>query len=111
MSGKGAEGPGFLVQILLPLADNAGRRFGRELYEPVFAELASRFGGSTAYSRAPAEGTWMADGTRAVTDDVIVVEVMTREPDRRWWSEYRRHLERVFRQNVIVIRALPMLEL
>lgn len=43
-----------LVQILLPLYDNDGRRFPTSHYESLRAELTERFGGLTSYSRAPA---------------------------------------------------------
>ena len=36
-----------LVQILLPLYDNAGLRFGHEMYEAVRHELIERYGGLT----------------------------------------------------------------
>jgi hypothetical protein len=35
-----------------------------------------------------------------------VFDVMTRDLDRGWWDAYRRSLERRFRQETIVIRAL-----
>ena len=47
-----------IVQILLPLADNQGRRFSESLLREVREELVSRFGGLTAYGRAPAMGVW-----------------------------------------------------
>jgi hypothetical protein len=47
-----------LVQILLPRADNAGRRFPREDFDRVKQQLASGFDGVTAYLQAPAEGLW-----------------------------------------------------
>ncbi len=37
-----------LVQILLPLLDNEGRRFQPAAYERIRAELIGRFGGLTA---------------------------------------------------------------
>jgi hypothetical protein len=62
-----------LVQILLPVYDNAGSRFPAELYDLVRAKLTDVFGGLTAHTRAPAEGLW--DSGRTVKrDDIIVVE-------------------------------------
>jgi hypothetical protein len=46
----------YLIHILLPLKDNQGRPHGRELFRGVAGELTERFGGLTAYTRAPAEG-------------------------------------------------------
>ncbi len=94
-----------LVQILLPLADNAGRRFGGEAYARVRQELAERFGGITSFTRAPAEGVWK-DGERTSRDDIVVFEVMTREVDRSWWERYRAALEQRFDQEAIVVRAI-----
>ena len=62
------------------------------------------FGGLTAYTRAPAEGVWES-GTTVRRDDIIVVEVMVDSLDRVWWSAYRGDLERLFRQDQIVVRA------
>jgi hypothetical protein len=35
----------------------------------------------------------------------VVFEVMAEELATTWWCDYRRTLERAFRQDVIVIRA------
>ena len=93
-----------LVQILLPLRDNEGRAFPPDLYGEVRRTLKERFGGMTAYSRAPAEGSWK-DGEETVRDDIVVLEVMADELDAPWWSGYRADLEARFQQDVIVIRA------
>ena len=67
-------------------------------------ELTGKYGGLTAFSRAPAEGLWQAgDGTKR--DDIVVFEVMADTLDRGWWQAYRRELERTFRQEAIVVRA------
>ncbi|HZH53819.1 MAG TPA: hypothetical protein VEZ16_18285 [Microvirga sp.] len=96
-----------LVQLLLPLADNAGRRFDGTAYGRVRAELAERFGGITSFTRAPAEGVWK-EGGHTARDDLVVFEVMARELDRGWWENYRAELERRFQQEAIVIRALKV---
>ncbi len=93
-----------LIQILLPLADNEGRSFPGELFAAVRRELADRFGGLTAFTRAPAEGFW-DDGGGVARDDVVVLEVMADELDGAWWAEYRRGLEERFRQDAVVVRA------
>jgi len=97
--------PMYLIQILLPLADNAGQPFPNQEYARVRAELTEHFGGLTAYSRAPAEGLWKEGPARASHDDIVVFEVMSSKLDRNWWSRYRATLEERFRQDVIVIRA------
>jgi len=47
-----------------------------------------------------------ADAYRVAHDDVAVFEVMTGDLDRAWWDTYRRELERRFRQDKIVVRAV-----
>jgi hypothetical protein len=42
-----------LVEILLPLADNEGKRFDKQKYAAVREELSKRFAGVTAFARAP----------------------------------------------------------
>jgi hypothetical protein len=95
-----------LVQILLPLSDNEGRPFPSADFARVRRELSERFGGLTAYSRAPAEGVWK-EGGETSRDDVVIFEVMAETLERAWWKAYRADLETRFRQDVIVARALP----
>lgn len=94
-----------LVQLLLPLADNDGRAFPRSAYDRVRYELTERYGGVTAYLRAPAEGLWKEDAGRVSRDDVVIYEVMTGELDRAWWAAYRLALQERFRQEELVVRA------
>jgi hypothetical protein len=97
-----------LVQILLPLYDNEGRRFADDALREVRDQLANAFGGVTVYSRAPAEGLWKDDASSTARDDVILFEVMVEALDRTWWRSYRSELERRFRQEKIVVRAQDM---
>jgi hypothetical protein len=94
-----------LIQILLPLFDNDGAPLPHGEFQRVAGELTERFGGLTAFTRAPAEGLWKDDTARTTRDEIVVLEVMTEEIDRRWWRDYRRQLEKRFRQDEIVIRA------
>lgn len=93
-----------LVQILLPLADNEGRRFPPERLEALRRELTERFGGATVYSRSPAEGSW-SEGGETSRDDILIVEVMCETLDDAWWRGRREALEREFRQETVVVRA------
>ena len=45
-----------LIQLLLPVRDNEGVPFGTDPLAEVTRTLSKRFGGITAYTRAPAEG-------------------------------------------------------
>jgi hypothetical protein len=93
-----------LVELLLPLHDNSGRPFGDERYAEVRQHLTERFGGLTAFTRSPAQGT-TTEGGRPVHDEIVVFEVMTETLDVSWWGSYRLHLEKEFRQDEVVIRA------
>jgi hypothetical protein len=94
-----------LVQLLLPLLDNEGRALPDRLFSEVREELVERFGGLTAFTRAPAEGLWKTDADDAHRDAIVVFEVMCEELDPHWWAQYRRGLETRFRQEQLVIRA------
>jgi hypothetical protein len=98
-----------LVQILLPVRDNHGRKFKRALYSKLHRELVLRFGGLTAHARSPAHGLWTSEGSTK-RDDMIIMEVMTKRFDLAWWKKYRRSLERAFRQEEIVIRAHDIIQ-
>ena len=94
-----------LVQLLLPLYDNDGNDFPGSQFEQVARELTARFGGLTAYTRAPAEGRWRDGGSGTTRDEIIIYEVMTYPLDPAWWGDYREELERRFAQDRIVVRA------
>ncbi|MCF6113611.1 hypothetical protein [Mesorhizobium muleiense] len=80
-----------LVQILLPRADNTGRPFGREDFDRVKEDLASRFDGVTAYLQAPAEGQWQ-DGEQSSKDEIVIFEVMVDDVDLPDWRKRRAEL-------------------
>ncbi len=94
-----------LVQILLPLNDNDGHALPRDLFETVSHDLTERFGGVTAYTRAPADGRWREEGRATSSDEVVVVEVMVETMDEGWWRNYRASLEAQFRQKQIIVRS------
>ena len=97
-----------LVQLLLPVYDGDGASL-RDEHARVRDELAERFGGVTAFTRAPAEGLWKpAPGAPPDRDSVVVLEVMVERLEHGWWADYRRELERRLRQDEVVIRAQEM---
>lgn len=95
----------YLVQVLLPTRDNHGAAFPQATYDAVRGELTDRFGGVTAYLRSPAAGVWKDDDGDVTREDIVIVETMAEQLDREWWRDYRRGLERRFRQDEVVIRA------
>jgi hypothetical protein len=96
----------FLIQLLLPIYDNDGHPFPHSESQQVRRELTDRFGGVTAYTRAPAEGLWEDAEGRTKRDDVVVFEVMAEELDRSWWNAYAEELARRFEQEELVVRAI-----
>ena len=98
----------YLVQLLLPTRSNQGREHPRTLYDQLAGQLTERFGGVTAYTRAPATGLWESDTGERVRDQVVVYEVMVEEVDRTWWADLRARLEADFAQEELVVRAQEM---
>ena len=96
-----------LVQFLLPVR-TGGTRIPESRFAVVRRELTDRFGGVTAYMRAPASGLWKNDGGKVDADEVVMVETIVSELDREWWRTYRRTLEAAFEQQEILVRALPI---
>jgi hypothetical protein len=97
--------PTHLVQLLVPLADSRGKRFPESLYRQLTEELTGRFGGLTAYARAPASGLWKKRPGKTARDDIVVYEVMVERLEVAWWRKYRKTLEVRFAQDELVIRA------
>lgn len=93
-----------LVQLLLPLYSNSGIPFEQKLFLEVRNELVERFGGITAYTRAPANGLWQ-ESERIVRDDLVVYEIMAETLDEDWWRRYRVLLQDRFQQESLVIRT------
>ena len=93
-----------LIQLLLPLYANSGTAFEQKLYTEVRNELVERFGGITAYTRAPVLGVWQ-ENDHIVRDDLIIYEIMVETLEEKWWREYRLLLENRFHQASLVVRA------
>lgn len=94
-----------LVELFLPLHDDADAPFPKQLYDTVRDELTDAFGGVTAFARTPATGLWEDAGGDVQRDEVVMFEVMAKHVDHAWWREYRTQLERRFRQEEVLVRA------
>jgi hypothetical protein len=94
----------YQIEIFLPLYDNEGRAFARGEFDRVRRELTDRFGGVTAFTRAPAEGVWK-EGGEETRDQIVIFEVMVARLDREWWGKFRAELGRRFRQEELLIKA------
>lgn len=99
-----------LIEILLPVTDNAGKPFGPGKLEAFGKELTEVFGGLTAFTRAPAHGVVDNHGVK-IHDSIIILEVMADELDPQWWRVFRKRLEKEFRQDEIMIRATEVVRL
>lgn len=96
-----------LIQLLIPIYDNEGKPFHRSKFDGVRGQLMERFGGLTAFVQSPALGLWKdAESGTTARDDMILIEVMVETFERDWWSAYRTELERIFRQDEVVVRAI-----
>jgi hypothetical protein len=98
----------FLVQLLLPLYDNTGRRVPHARFAELRDELTEKFGGVTAFFRAPAQGTWKEESGTVDLDEIVMCEVMVEAVDRSWWTDYRKTLEKRFGQRELIARALQL---
>lgn len=94
-----------LIQIFLPIADNQGKRFSKDLFDQIKNQLAKKYKGVTAYAQSPAEDLWEQDDTLQ-SDQIIIYEVMAPDLDKHWWVSFKTNLEKVFKQDEILIRSL-----
>jgi|SRR5688572_16998614 len=95
-----------LVQIFLPLYDNRKQRFDRSLYDDLRILLKEQFGGITFYRNAPAEGLWEDETGKTKFDELVIAEVMIGEVDKEWWQQFKQRLEKIFKQEEILIRFI-----
>lgn len=95
----------YLIHILLPLKDNDGKQLLKDLFRTVAEELTERFGGLTAHTRAPAEGLWKEDSSEPEQDEIVIYEVMAESLNEPWWKKYRKRLEKLFKQEKVIVRA------
>ena len=96
-----------LIQLLLPAPTSSGASAGTDLFATTREELVERFGGVTAYLRAPAQGVWTDSSGTEQQDAMVMVEVVADRFDKTWWGAYAKTLASRFSQDVIHVRALP----
>lgn len=94
----------FCIEIFVPLFRARGEPVDGACLKALETELTERFGGVTAFTRAPARGRW-TDGDQVQTDEVVIYEVMAPDLDRAWWAGLRARLEADLAQDEVVIRA------
>ena len=99
-----------LVELFLPCDRGDGSPVPDSEMQQIVADLAERFGGATAFTRAPAKGLWKTPA--AVEEDrIVIIEVMVDDLDMPWWRQYRRQLEGQLQQKHVLIRATLCLTL
>ena len=101
----------FLIQLYVPLKNNSGQPFPRSQFEKIQQELTEHFGGSTAYTRTPADGLWQTGDRGCKHDDIAIFEVLTESLDKQWWEQYRQLLENDLSQESIQIIAQEVCKL
>ena len=94
-----------LIQMLLPTRSSEGATFPDELLRRTRKELIEKFGGLTAYTRAPATGVWTSPEGDVEEDSVVMIEVLSEEFDTAWWRACAETLRARFDQETIHIRA------
>ena len=101
-----------VVEIFLPLKRNDGADQPRALFGEVRRELIERFGGLTAFTRAPAEGLWEDPDGSVDRDQIVIFEVMAEAPDDM--HEHTRHFlrgfERLAMNEAIADRAFVLMQ-
>lgn len=63
----------FLIQILLPVRAHGD---DESLFGETREELVNKFGGVTAYTRAPAQGVWVSPTGEKERDSVLMVRAL-----------------------------------
>jgi hypothetical protein len=97
-----------LIQLLLPTNSPHDVGDGPTALTKTREDLAARFSGLTAYTRAPAVGLWTSPEGHSEKDDVVMVEVVADRFDREWWGAFVETLRERFEQEAIHVRALPI---
>jgi hypothetical protein len=93
-----------IVEVFVPLTRGDGSPVSQNEIRGLVRGLAERFGGATAYSRAPAHGLWK-EGSAITHDRIVILEVMAEELDRSWWRDFKEQLERELDQEQILVRS------
>lgn len=97
-----------LVQVFFPLTTAPERE---NALREVRQMLIDRFGGVTAFTRAPADGAWRDSNDRVEHDQIVILETMVETLDPAWWRQIRTDLETRLGEEEILIRSHPIQKL
>ena len=90
-------------EIYLPLKYNEGNEIEPEKLEEIQQQLLAAFGSMTVSSlSAPLQGTWRYGGVEFV-DDILRIEIITKEDSNHFFKRFKRQLKRALRQLDILI--------
>lgn len=91
-----------LVQVFFPLTETSARKGALARLRWL---LLAKFGGVTAFTRAPAQGAWLDSDDGVDADQIVIVEAMVETLDAAWWAMLREELETSLGEEEILIRA------
>jgi inorganic pyrophosphatase len=94
-----------LIQVYLPKNEAEGKPIPGEVFQKVKKELTEKFGGLTTYTRAPAKGLWKEEDQHTVIDDIVIYEIMAPSLDLEFWKDYKIQLQKLFKQEELIIRC------
>jgi inorganic pyrophosphatase len=97
-----------LIQLFLPIENEAGKPFPDKYFSAVKQQLTSKFDGLSIYENAPVSGRWKDDKAETIKDRLLIFEVMADELEIPYWEKYKQDLQKQFKQESIVIRCLHM---
>lgn len=95
-----------LIQIFLPIYDNNKKLFPKHFFDNVRNQLKDQFGGVSFYRNATVEGLWKDETGKTNYDELIIAEVMIKAFNKDWWQHFKQDLEKTFKQDEILIRAI-----
>lgn len=93
-----------LIQVFVPLTDNAGNRFPESYFAGLKSAFSEKYGGVTVYKQTPVEGFWKETEATTEKDVLVIFEVLTDTLDTSYWKDLKTQLETTFRQKDLLIR-------
>jgi hypothetical protein len=91
----------FITQILLPKRDNLGRRYSRSQYAAFHTRMIRKYSGWTR--KGQAEGAWLSQSGKLLTDEHWVYEIGHSRSDLSFWQAEKQRLKTEFDQEEIWI--------
>jgi hypothetical protein len=93
-------------EIYLPMTYNDGSQVDPEIIQRIKDTLAAQFGGYT-YLRQRNEGVWKIGGV-TFRDEITLLRVLDNGGTAFDMADFKRQIERLLRQNTVLIVARPI---